>query len=1007
MKAKRTFGILFGAILLTMTATGCKGFPGFSLAELNEIEVLVTPFKSFVKDDRFEDCADLKVKGYYSNGTSKIIDKSEVELLYISYDTGIGYDINRPIPEGGQYTVRARYKNFQSELYDFSVEQYHTYATGFETTESEEIAVAPGGNRTIALSVAPSNYTERLDIVVDDPTIASISRRTDGSIIVDGLRAGRTAAHFYAFTNPKDISIRQDLIIIVDAFYVQKIEVLNAPSSLFVGETIQVQLKVSPSHHTYPVDATISGSGRNFIKIDKKSDELWEVTGLTVGHAGITFKAQKSSSSYTYASLQLEVKDVYATSISVKGPSTFCLETTHRIYLTIEPSNYTSDTGFYHDFDRDIVEVEKENPTTFKVVCLKEGVTSIKFYAKKSASEYIIAELPVVAKDVFATSLVVNCPSNIKVGTSAYVSLTIAPSDYNHGVYYSISKSKSLSIERVDSRKYKITGLKPCEVDLRFAVEKSLYYDIEVDAHIKIYGDTISKTTIKQFYKDIDGLNKTYPVCPSTGTIRMLVIPVWFFDSNSFIGGEDTKQNKVDPKIARDNMYDDIVEAFTGDESTTGWESVITYFEKDSGNKLHIVPIVSEWYECGFSTQTYIDDESERTLVKDAVDTFFVKNKKFKRKDFDSDGDGYIDLIYLVHAASDSGNYQYPNLAANDHKFWGHATYYGNKNLKNEYAPGPNRYCISNFTGMYNQNNAKDRLGSKYSKCHNPYATIDATTMVHEIGHTFGLMDYYDDHYDWTGGFNMQHINGLHDPYSAMALGWSDPYIPKKSCVLTINDFATSHECIVLTPQWNSYSSPFDEYLVLELLSPDGINNQMIPNSFKTPLKKAGIRLWHVNAWLYNKTSKAFTNNAKWADYNGFNNQLNSLCPAYELNKKYQDYRCLRLIRHDANANTQDAVTNWVTDSLQVEHTFQVGDTFSMQKYNRQFLKFYDQLEKTLQMYNDFNIPMSPLTIELLAEGITPTLDFGKELGWEFEVLTIESIGNGKWNSSIKLTKTA
>ena len=38
-----------------------------------------------------------------------------------------------------------------------------------------------------------------------------------------------------------------------------------------------------------------------------------------------------------------------------------------------------------------------------------------------------------------------------------------------------------------------------------------------------------------------------------------------------------------------------------------------------------------------------------------------------------------------------------------------------------------------------------------------------------------------------------------------MAFGWSDPYIPTETCEITINDFQSSHDLILLTP--NSFNS--------------------------------------------------------------------------------------------------------------------------------------------------------------------------------------------------------
>lgn len=53
---------------------------------------------------------------------------------------------------------------------------------------------------------------------------------------------------------------------------------------------------------------------------------------------------------------------------------------------------------------------------------------------------------------------------------------------------------------------------------------------------------------------------------------------------------------------------------------------------------------------------------------------------------------------------------------------------------------------------------------------------------------------------------------------------------------------------ILLTPKWNEYDSPFDEYLLLELYTPSGINKYHA--SSLNDLGKIGIRLWYVDARL-------------------------------------------------------------------------------------------------------------------------------------------------------------
>ena len=63
--------------------------------------------------------------------------------------------------------------------------------------------------------------------------------------------------------------------------------------------------------------------------------------------------------------------------------------------------------------------------------------------------------------------------------------------------------------------------------------------------------------------------NNAYPLSatPSTGRTKLLVIPVWFNDSNRFI-----------KEANKENVREDIRDAYFGDIESVGWESVKTYY---------------------------------------------------------------------------------------------------------------------------------------------------------------------------------------------------------------------------------------------------------------------------------------------------------------------------------------------------------------------------------------------------------------------------------------------
>ena len=79
---------------------------------------------------------------------------------------------------------------------------------------------------------------------------------------------------------------------------------------------------------------------------------------------------------------------------------------------------------------------------------------------------------------------------------------------------------------------------------------------------------------------------------PSLGDSKILVIPVWFTDSDNFITNKE-------------NVRNDIETSFAGTSEETGWESVCSYYAKDSFGRLNLEATVSSWYECGKPSSDY------------------------------------------------------------------------------------------------------------------------------------------------------------------------------------------------------------------------------------------------------------------------------------------------------------------------------------------------------------------------------------------------------------------
>ena len=449
--------------------------------------------------------------------------------------------------------------------------------------------------------------------------------------------------------------------------------------------------------------------------------------------------------------------------------------------------------------------------------------------------------------------------------------------------------------------------------------------------------NTGEKAEIKQTYHELVQASAydNMDYCPTIGNPQLLVIPVWFSDSNTFIAPEN-----------REGVRRDIEYAYFGEDYDAGWESVKSYYYKESSGLCTLGGVVTDWYEVGRSYQSYgKNTNSTVALVTEAVNWFFaLPDNTLTRKDFDSDKNGYIDGVMLIYGAPDYsalGNNQYSNL-------WAY-TYWLFKS-SNTRAPVPNAFFWASYDFMYGYGaDARARTGlSSYGNGETEYCYVDTHTFIHEMGHVFGLDDYYDysGQFSPAGGFSMQDYNiGGHDPFSVMAYGWANPYIVSDDIEIVIGEFQKTREFILLTPQWNLYGSPFDEYILLELYSPTGLNEFDSVHRYgyypQGP-SDVKVRMWHVDARLLafisaqkyylttdvNATSVYGVQTAFNNTYyrNGSDNNRITY-----LGKSYADHNLLQLIRNDVSETYRPR------SMLSNENMFGTG-TYNLKDYANQFV---------------------------------------------------------------------
>lgn len=343
--------------------------------------------------------------------------------------------------------------------------------------------------------------------------------------------------------------------------------------------------------------------------------------------------------------------------------------------------------------------------------------------------------------------------------------------------------------------------------------------------------DVLDKMGYDEETGEILGITKGLP---SIGNPNVLVIPVEFTDCK-----------------APSSMVEDLKTAFFGTSEQTGWESLSSYYQKSSYGKLNIKGDVMKPFNTGKTVGYYeqlqkefnkalenytkgltdvYPDNVEYSIIKEALAYY---DGEIDYSKYDTNNDGYIDSIYLVYTTD-------YNAEDSDSLWWAFTTEYFSSEEQKYDNVEADFYIFMSYRFLF------DELQGKTVK-------YNAETIIHETGHLLGLNDYYD--YDDTtgpsggiGGGDMMDCNvGDHNAYSKLMLGWVSPTVVSgKTTTITLDSFATSGDCVVISKGWNG--TFFDEYYIIDFYTPTGLNEFGAGNSglFST----SGIRIYHVDSKL-------------------------------------------------------------------------------------------------------------------------------------------------------------
>jgi len=334
--------------------------------------------------------------------------------------------------------------------------------------------------------------------------------------------------------------------------------------------------------------------------------------------------------------------------------------------------------------------------------------------------------------------------------------------------------------------------------------------------------------TASYTYYDLDRTKVRRHSLVSKGSPKVLVVPV-------HISGYESN-------MTQENL-DKIKEAFTG--KNTCWESVTDFYKKSSYNQLNLdFTIMDEWYDSKLTIEDiYAErkgDDCGTSAMADHVIDWCRDKFNSSLLDYDQDKDGYIDSLWMVYDAPNKLNEKYTvtHPTVDSTLAWAFVTESYLHSDGNVHNPVPKIYGWASYDFMFASGEDK----------------IDAHTYIHETGHMLGLNDYYSYGNNFKtpmGCIDMMDNNvGDHNSFSKYALGWVTPKVIESDTKITISSFEDTGEFLLIpSKSWNQ--TAFDEYFLVELVTPTGLNEMDYNNAYpENKLKgydKPGIRIFHVD----------------------------------------------------------------------------------------------------------------------------------------------------------------
>ena len=422
----------------------------------------------------------------------------------------------------------------------------------------------------------------------------------------------------------------------------------------------------------------------------------------------------------------------------------------------------------------------------------------------------------------------------------------------------------------------------------------------------------------------------------SEGDVTALVIPIQWSDHPE-LANDDTLNSYLEA-LGRVVDKDGKVTDYSGDPAD-GF-SLSSYYDQVSFGKYRITSFVSDWYSASYSFEeaqyTYPSSDG---LLTEAVEWVKRAYPDMDWSRFDADADGILDAVIFIGASPKSNMVYVASLSGAIHIREGY-TADGAGTLTD---PALKKFIV---------------LSSETLNWKN--------TIIHEFGHNFGLVDYYDVSYsgiDAVGNYDMQSSSlGDWNAYSKYAVGWIEPEIVSglasgQSVEITIGAQSDTGDAIVIPAAGVEHDGPFGEYILVDLFTDSGLNEFDATDYGLDGV--TGVRIYHVNARM---ELRELTGEDGVTYPIGTVHFTNS----YNMNGKY----LIELLQAGGNNTLTD--TDDLRLTLRPEDFFGQGDVFDAADYS-----------------------------EFLVDGL---MDDRSEFGYTIEIVSIDE-NDGSPTATVRITR--